>query len=217
MTAAVCRLVGSALVIEMVEYPLCRHRTRHSQEPGLDWSRARSTEWSTAIVISTCLERYAKEHLRRAAQVIRVPIRGGRAGIRPGIRGAGPFHPGLCGETSTIREKSTLCSMHLPRSRRSRGGLLVIGGSSDRERWTASGAAPREPDLGGASGVHLGGVRSGSALPGRSERHHCVRTAQGSGLFSTARSPTKLGEYLATARPVVVTATGDAPSTRVMA
>ena len=68
-----------------------------------------------------------------------------------------------------------------------------------------------------AEDLSLSGRIKFTGIIGRDEMPACLGRAgvlallRSSGMFSKAGFPTKLGEYLATGRPVVVTSTGDIP------
>jgi glycosyltransferase involved in cell wall biosynthesis len=59
--------------------------------------------------------------------------------------------------------------------------------------------------------LELSGFARAEAMPGLLCGCAVLALPRAAGLFSTAGMPTKLGEYLSTGRPVVVTATGDIP------
>jgi glycosyltransferase involved in cell wall biosynthesis len=59
--------------------------------------------------------------------------------------------------------------------------------------------------------VHLVRAVSADALPKELCKASVLALARAGGLFSRAGMPTRFGEYLATGRRVVVTATGDIP------
>ena len=69
----------------------------------------------------------------------------------------------------------------------------------------------RVASLGLAERVEFTGSVERAGLPGLLKEAAAFALPRASGLFSTAGFPTKLGEYLATGKPVVVATTGDIP------
>ncbi len=65
--------------------------------------------------------------------------------------------------------------------------------------------------LGLTGRVTFVGAVARSDIPHRLNAGDIMALPRASGTFSTAGFPTKLGEYLASGKPVVVTATGDIP------
>ena len=213
MTVAVCRLVGSACVIEMNEYPFV-----YAPDTALTrvWARAFTKSVyrlvDGAIVISTCLERYFREHVRGGVRVIRVPILVDVEEFdlssvydtpdREILGYVGNLdHPG---EVDGLLDAFAVVAARFPQ-----WSLRIIGGGSDPK--TLDTLRTRAADLDLDERVEFMGSVERSDLPGVLRDIAAFALPRSSGLFSTAGFPTKLGEYLATARPVVVTATGDIP------
>jgi len=212
-TVAVCRLAGSACVIEKSEYPFVYARDSVLTRM---WARVfTKTVYRLVdgvIVISTCLERYFLEHVRRGARVIRVPI---LVDLDEFDRPAADDAPGrdiLCyvghldhrGEVDGLIDAFSEVAARFPR-----WSLRIIGSSSDPRRMDR--LRTRAADLGLGERVEFTGSVERAGLPGVLAEATAFALPRASGLFSTAGFPTKLGEYLATAKPVVVTATGDIP------
>jgi glycosyltransferase involved in cell wall biosynthesis len=210
---AACRLAGSACVIEKSEYPFV-----YAPDTTLTrvWARVLAKTVyrlvDGVIVISTCLERYFLAHVRRGARVIRVPILVDLDEFEPSPADDTPGRDILCyagyldhrGEIDGLLDAFGQVAARFPQ-----WGLRIIGESSDPravDRFRA-----RAADLGFGARVEFTGRVERAELPRLLGEATAFALPRASGLFSTAGFPTKLGEYLATAKPVVVTATGDVP------
>ena len=86
--------------------------------------------------------------------------------------------------------------------------LLLIGGSSNQEDWDRIVGFVKET---GNDNIILYGKASREEMPALLKNAKALALARPSSLQSTGGFPTKLGEYLATGNPVVVTAVGDIP------
>lgn len=86
--------------------------------------------------------------------------------------------------------------------------LLLIGGSSNQEDWERIVAAVKDT---GNDNIILYGKASRDEMPALLKNAKALALARPSSLQSTGGFPTKLGEYLATGNPVVVTGVGDIP------
>ena len=213
MTVAVCRLAGSACVIERSEYPFV-----YAPDTALTRLRARVLTKTVyplvdgVIVISTCLEKYFLAHVRRGARVIRVPILVDLDEFEPSPADDTPGRDILCyagyldhpGEVDGLLDAFGAVAARFPQ-----WGLRIIGGSRDPQAMDRFRA--RAADLGLGERVEFTGRVERAELPRLLGEATAFALPRASGLFSTAGFPTKLGEYLATAKPVVVTATGDIP------
>ena len=100
-------------------------------------------------------------------------------------------------------EAFTIASPNIPGVR-----LLLIGGSSNQEDWEQIvNSVKRAGDV----NIVLYGKASRNDIPSLLKNAKALALARPSSLQSTGGFPTKLGEYLATGNPVVVTAVGDIP------
>lgn len=86
--------------------------------------------------------------------------------------------------------------------------LLLIGGSSNQDDWGRIVATVKDT---GNENIILYGKASREDMPLLLKNARALALARPSSLQSTGGFPTKLGEYLATGNPVVVTAVGDIP------
>lgn len=86
--------------------------------------------------------------------------------------------------------------------------LLLIGGSSNQKDWNEIVTAVQER---GNDNIILYGKANRNQMPSLLKNAKAMALARPSSLQSTGGFPTKLGEYLATGNPVIVTAVGDIP------
>lgn len=211
LTAAVCRLAGSACVVEINEYPFVyAPDTMGTRIRARAFARAIHLLVDGVIVISTCLEQYSQRHVRRGARVLRVPILVDLEEFRlPPVDAATDRcllgyvgnldHPG---EVNGLIDAFGEVAAHFPQ-----WSLRIIGGSDDLRAH--DGFRTRAAGLGLEGRVEFMGSVNRADLPRVLSDVAAFALPRASGLFSSAGLPTKLAEYLATARPVVVTATGD--------
>ena len=213
MTVVVCRLAGSACVIEKSEYPFVyAPDTTLTRMWAQVFTKTVYRLVDGVIVISTCLEGYFLAHVRRGARVIRVPILVDLDEFELSPADDAPGRDILCyvgnldqrGEIDGLLDAFGEVAARFPQ-----WSLRIIGGSSDPralDRFQA-----RAADLGFGERVEFTGSVERAELPCLLGEATAFALPRASGLFSTAGFPTKLWEYLATAKPVVVTATGDIP------
>lgn len=86
--------------------------------------------------------------------------------------------------------------------------LLLIGGSSNQDDWDRIVEAV---DQTGNQHIIMFGKATREQMPALLKNAKALALARPSSLQSTGGFPTKLGEYLATGCPVIVTAVGDIP------
>jgi len=210
---AACRLAGSACVIEKSEYPFVG---------APDTIAARAWSWlftrtlyklvDGVIVISTCLETYFLARVRRRAHVVRIPIIVDLDEFSDEHIGSGLDQRVLCfvgsleheGEVDSLLDAFSEIAERFPEWR-----LRVIGGSKNPAVLPAFRSRVAESRL--SDRVEFVGQVGRDTLPRLFADVGAFALPRASGLFSTAGFPTKLGEYLASGRPVIVTATGDIP------
>ena len=210
---AACAAAGVPLVHERGEFPFV-----YSGEPSLAARLWRSAYLATffrlfdgvIVVGATLLEEFVRERVGKATWVLRVPTMVDAEAFRCA---AAPT-VGLVGYAGNLkvshREElfqllgavGALAATHDDIRVRIMGG----GSSADEARLAAESAR-----LGIENRVELAGTVSGDELPAWLCGCAALALPRASGLFSSAGFPSKLSEYLATGRPVVVTATGDIP------
>lgn len=212
-TVVACRLARSACVIEQPEYPFVY---RPDTAPKRLWAWFFTNTMyrlvDGVIVISTFLERYFLARVRQGARVIRIPILVDMDEFGEASTHDTPVQDILCyagalahpGEIDALLDAFSEVAPRFPHWR-----LRVIGGHSDPlalDRFRS-----RVASLGLAERIEFTGSVERTVLPDLFREAGAFVLPRASGLFSTAGFPTKLGEYLASGKPVVVTATGDIP------
>lgn len=86
--------------------------------------------------------------------------------------------------------------------------LLLIGGSSNQDDWNRIVETVKQSSN---PGIVMFGKATREQMPVLLKNANALALARPSSLQSTGGFPTKLGEYLATGNPVIVTAVGDIP------
>ena len=86
--------------------------------------------------------------------------------------------------------------------------LLLIGGSTNQEDWDNIVATVKQT---GNERIVMFGKASREQMPSLLKNASALALARPSSLQSTGGFPTKLGEYLSTGNPVIVTKVGDIP------
>lgn len=86
--------------------------------------------------------------------------------------------------------------------------LLLIGGSSSQEDWDKIVAEVKQTNN---KNIVMFGKATREQMPSLLKNAKALALARPSSLQSTGGFPTKLGEYLATGNPVIVTSVGDIP------
>jgi glycosyltransferase involved in cell wall biosynthesis len=161
------------------------------------------------IVISDFLVEYVRPRLRPNAWLLRVPIVVDTAPFRAAAAAHAPEKiVGYCGvledEAQTLLSTFAHAVHDLSDWR-----LLVIANASEAEQRAYTALAHA---VGIGDRLILAIQVGRREMPSTLARAAVMVLPRASGFFSTAGFPTKLGEYLASGRPVVVTATGDIPN-----
>ena len=198
------------LILEKSEYPFVYARSTTAWQALYRslYTRYVFRLFDGAIVISTMLHDYFSQHLRARAPVLRIPILVDAADFPPPSAQGSDYVLFLgtlahAGEVeSLVSAFSTLASTH-PNT------TLAIAGSgsaTDEARILRCAA-----ESGITERIRFLGQVPSDDVPSLVMSARALALPRPSGTFSTAGFPTKLGEYLASGRPVVVTATGDIP------
>jgi glycosyltransferase involved in cell wall biosynthesis len=212
-TVLACRVAGSACVIEKSEYPFVNApHTAIMKVRSWLFTRTLYRLVDGVIVISTCLEKYFLARVRRGAEVIRIPILVDLEEFSEERIGDGVGQKILCyvgsldheGEVDRLVEAFYKIEACFPE-----WSLRVIGGGQDPSILASF--RSRVAERGMADRIEFVGKVGRDDLPRLFREVGAFALPRARGLFSTAGFPTKLGEYLASGRPVIVTATGDIP------
>jgi len=210
---AVARIAGVQCIQEKSEFPFVSYKkTPWIRLYAWLYTRTVYKLFDGIIVISTFLEEYFSRCIRRGARILRVPIlvdvnrfeamSSPTSHERKRIVYSGSLdHPG---EVKLLIEAFSALATGNPA-----WDLQIIGGTSNPE-------VPVELErtvlnLGLADRVDFTGMIERRELPRYLGDADVLVLPRQAGLFSKAGFPTKLGEYLATGKPVVVTSTGDIP------
>ena len=212
VTWLIAKLAGAKTLIEVCEYPYVYVR----QTP---WVRAQSWFFRRAVLrlVDGCIviSRYLEAFVQRARptlHVLRVPILVDVAQwVEPDIPANPQAQKQIAyignlahdGEIADLIRAFALLARDCPNT-----GLRIIGDS---------GAAVRAQieiqidQLGLTGRIELVGAIRRADLPRVLASVDVLALLRSDGTFSQAGFPTKLGEYLATGKPVVVTSTGEIP------
>ena len=208
----VARLCGAAYICEQNEEPF------YQAERSVAWRMISAIHTYTlyrlydgAIVISAYLERYMRARMRPGARLLRIPI---LMDAHQFARGAEPGRIGgeyvaFCGTLNEVKDGvltlakafAQICT-EFPGLR-----LVLIGDSPKVSQIPRVRAFVRE--LGIADRVVFVGIVARRELPEYLDSATALVLARPSSRQANAGFPTKVGEYLATGRPVVVTRTGE--------
>jgi len=207
-----CRLHGAALLHEDCELPFVwRHETVSTALQRWLYERIVFKAFDGCLVISKYLDAYCRRHLRPGDRTLLVPILVDVDDVatEEEVAAAPRDRVAYCGymdhrEMRSVVDAFAAVAPEFPELR-----LQLIGGWLQPARKPALLARLRE--LGLSDRVDLTGKVSREELFAllRDARVHLLPRATAS--FSDAGLPTKVAEYLASGRPVVVTAVGDLP------
>lgn len=209
-----CRLAHSACIMDKSEYPFVY---------AADSALMRAWAWFVTrtmyklvdgvIAISTCLERYFLARVRHDARVIRIPILVDMDEFGEASTDDAPRQDILCyvGNLDNQGEIDALLDAFCEVAPRFPCWKLRVIGDSFVDPRALDRFRSRVASLGLAERVEFTGSVERTELPDLLQQAGAFALPRASGLFSSAGFPTKLGEYLASGRPVVVTATGDIP------
>ena len=210
--AVACRATGALFIHEDCELPFVwrRDNARTRRERWL-YEHVAFKAFDGCLVISTYLQAYCSRFLRESARALLVPI----------IVDVSQVTPNDAGDVA-IAERVSFCgSLDHPEVLALFEAFAAVADDFPDVRLQVIGAAkwPRSLDalhgLAGRLGITQRIEFAGQVK--REDLFDLLRAARllvlprPAGAFSQAGLPTKVGEYLATGRPVVVTAVGDLP------
>lgn len=209
----IARLRGASIVKDSCELPFVYARSDGLRRRYQDWyTRAVQSRYDGIFVISAYLDSYYERISRGRARRLLVPILvdvdefAAASSATPSVPKM-VLYAGDLGHTGEVEGLLRIFSRVIHRHPDAR--LTVLGdrpGTSRREDLL------READrLGVAGAVDFLGLVPRQSVPRHFSHAAVLVLPRAAGAFSTAGLPTKLAEYLATGRPVIVSAVGDIP------
>jgi len=213
VVGSAAKMRGAVVVKAASELPFV-HSRGASWRSVFQWWHVRITQrrYDGVIVISAYLDDYFRRVSRARTASLLVPILVDVGDFEAASSATSPERNMIlyAGNLDQVGEVETLLRVFARVAMRPDGARLTILGDSycrgRRERLE------RMADIMGIGGtVEFAGLISRRDLPQRLSRASALVLPRASGKFSTAGLPTKLAEYLATGRPVVVTGVGDIP------
>jgi len=207
-----CRLLGATLLHEDCELPFVwQAETTSVLVKRWLYHHVAFKAFDGCLVISTYLQAYCRPYLRRGAGTLLVPILVDAADVAPDIDEEPEPHDRLayCGYMNHPEVEAVLAAFARLADDFPGLSLQLIGGSLRPEAIPALLAGIQK--LGLAARVELAGRVDRDDLFTLLRGARILMLPRASAPFSRAGLPTKVGEYLATGRPVVVSAVGDLP------
>jgi glycosyltransferase involved in cell wall biosynthesis len=209
----VSRPVGALYAVDLAEMPY------HGMTPGAArdakqkrYGRRFIGRFDLVVAISRYLAGYATRHLRPAAEAIVLPIMVDCDDYRPGeapsaaprfVTYVGMLNEGKDGVATLVRAFSRVASDFPDVT------LRLVGDSDDARISNVPEYRALAEDLGVADRVEFTGQVSRGEIPRHLGEASVLVLARPASQQADAGFPTKLGEYLASGRPVIVTRTGD--------
>lgn len=210
---ALAKSLGAVLIAEECEFPFVAIRKTAVIRPTM-WFNDHVTYklLDGGIVISAFLHDYFSSRVRIAGKLLRVPILVETDTFDPGAAKADPLkctviYCGSCGqngEVAGLLQAFAQVAADFPQ-----WNVQIIGCISDEAQMTELKALITRLRLEGR--IEFTGERPRNEIPLLLAKGSLMALPRAGGIFSQAGFPTKLGEYLASGRPVVVTNTGDIP------
>ena len=203
-----CRLTGAVLLHEDCELPFYWNAGRPATtvRRWLHYNVAfRAIDG--CLVISTYLEELCARHLRGRGQTLLVPVLVDASGPLPDVTVSDDVT--FCGSLDHPEVLSLLEIFAMVAGQYPDANVRLVG-SAKRESSLLA-LERRAAELGIGKRVAFAGHVNRDALPAVLCAARVLVLPRPSGAFSQAGLPTKVAEYLASGRPVVVSANGDLP------
>lgn len=213
LTVILSKVISAKCIQEKSEFPLVYAKKTWWLGPYTAvYTRTIYKMFDGIIAISTYLEEYFSRRIRKGARVLRIPILVDSEQIKPAqfpqttgrrrIVYVGALgHPG---EVSSLIQAFSLVAGKYPE-----WDLQIIGDAPGTD--ILSRLRKMAQDLSLSERIEFTGMVRLDEIPAYLGKAGVLALLRSSGIFSTAGFPTKLGEYLATGMPVVVTRVGDIP------
>ena len=209
----IARLTGAVYLLEKSELPFHWVTKPTVAQRIYIWLYTHSVFklFDGTIVISRYLEHYMAAHMRQGTPLLRIPILVDTDVFGPQENEVLPDPPtiGYCGTLNEAKDGVlTLMRAFAAISGEFPDATLLLIGDSYKNSQIPTFRAHAEK-LGIADRVIFTGVVGRDVLPAHLRRASVLALARPSSGQAEAGFPTKLGEYLATGRPVLVTRTGE--------
>ena len=210
----ICRfaawIFGGKLIVERSEFPLI-HQQHTLRNRFIGWFNRRFLypRLDGLIVISTHLEEYFRRLLGPGARILRIPIMVELdLWEHKIVRQVSPvFTITYSGNLDHVGEVDDLMKAFTDVNQHHRAArLLIIGGGS---RLAALQQQARLMSMEGS--IEFTGLLTRPKTREEINASDLLVLPRRAGTFSSYGFPTKLGEYLATGKPVIATSTGDIP------
>lgn len=211
--AILARAVGATSVVDLCEYPLVWRPASLATTLNRTLRMRLIGRFADGVIpISTYLEDYVRRSCGRVPPVLRVPVM-----VDPAM-----FSP-RTGETATQAAREVLyCGGldHVAEIERAIRAFAAAASDLDDVRLAVVGGGPAHLKQRAEAAAAAAGVGGRVEFVDRLSRDDLAERMAAAavlilprpaGLFSQAGLPNKLGEYLASGRPVVTTAVGDVP------
>lgn len=203
------RLCGIVFYAETTEYPFIYERNSiRKRLKSIIYEAFTCKLFDGMFVISTCLEQYYRKVLKSTSCILRIPI---VVDLDKFIQSSKEIDTRIicyCGNLSILQELDNLMSIFLVISSIHEDVRLKIIGNLEKSPFRE-----RFYDI-----VRVNNLQNRIIVTGAiAQKDIAIEFSTAdvfvlprpSGLFSSAGFPTKLGEYLATGKPVITTNTGD--------
>jgi glycosyltransferase involved in cell wall biosynthesis len=207
------RVIGAKCIQEKSEFPLVYAKKTWWLGPySAVYTRTIYRMFDGIIAISTYLEEYFSTRIRKGARILRIPILVDTEQIKPGKYPATSgrrriVYVGALGHPGEV--SSLIQAFSMVAGKHSGWNLQIIGDAPGTDILIRM--RKMAEDLSLSERVEFTGTVSREELPAYLGEAGVLALLRSSGTFSKAGLPTKLGEYLATGMPVVVTSVGDIP------
>jgi glycosyltransferase involved in cell wall biosynthesis len=213
LTVILSKLMGIKCIQEKSEFPFVNEEMPWWRKIyAAIYTRSIYKMFDGIIAISTFLEDYFSKRIRKGARVLRIPILVDTEQFKPEespqpkgrhlIAFSGSLgHPG---EVSSLMQAFSVVAGKYPE-----WDLQIIGDEPGTDMLMRLRKLAEDQSL--SARIEFTGLVKHDDMPVYLRKAGILALLRSSGIFSTAGFPTKLGEYLSTAKPVVVTSVGDIP------
>lgn len=207
-----CRIKGIKVVQEKSEYPFClRDKSKKGRIYSYLYVNTVYKHLDGMIVMTRPLKDYFKNKVSRKCRMIQVPmtVDTDRFDIPKKETKFGRYIV-YCGNMSGNKDGvyNLIDSFSIIAEKYSDWRLVLIGGTNTKEEFDTIKSYVNNLNL---NNIILFGKADRDQIPQLLKDASIMALARPDSLQSQGGFPTKLGEYLATSNPVVVTAVGDIP------